>query len=704
MPIHALHFLGQGLRTWTLVGQIPFLIFVIALYLGGRRQGWPWRATLLATAAFVAGLGAGTAFLPSVLGAAGGGIATWFLAQKVLGLRRPPLTVLALGLVALIAVGRWGCLLNGCCFGTITDLPWGVRYAAGSSPYFLHQSLGLLADGASRSLAVHPYPAYESLGLVLWLPFAYWLGRRLRSGGALLAFSAAFDLGLRGCIEGTRAMINVWWSLLGFWHGLNLFQWVLLAGASCLLLLGILFEHRARATRGGATAPAAATSPYRLWLVYLGLLGLGWASDSAQTAFVHRALLVALAVCVPALAFPRGLGACLRARTWFGYAVAAALVLAVGIHLEAGARAVAPDDDSECRRSPPEHRTWLYDVDQRRGVMVRVGSDSDDDFTLRQREDILTLPSLATRAKQLAMEEASPPVHYTPIRSPSQEPWPAQPRSQEPWPAQPPSHEPWQPAPSQEELPLPESASRSHTWVGGGLHAGAYSHSDSLKTSASNSSDDSCGGTTYTTTTTLDRYAFGGWGQIEREIPYDRQSVFWIGGRAGAGTESQQTQITSNDPSVHESTTSASYSAYYLNLWGEYETPGFAIGLGALGTYDNHHAIMLYPGFHIRGGSPRFGLDVGFADRMSFLGQQNGHAGFSIAIRRGDEIRHPDDAKLRLFVGAFFFPGVDMQRFDVAPGFGTEVYITPKLVLGFNGALFTDQVFAGIHLRTVVGR
>jgi len=559
--------------------------------------------------------------------------------------------------VALIAIGRWGCLLNGCCFGTITDLPWGVHYAAGSSPHFLHQSLGLLPDGAAQSLAVHPYPAYESLGLLLWLPFAYWLSRHLRSKGALLAFSAAFDLALRGFIDGTRAMINVWWSILGFWHGLNLFQWVLLASASCLVLVGLLFEHRARRATGpfASLAAAPSTSPARLWLVYVGLLALAWASDSGQTAFLHRALLVALAACVPALAIPLRLGVSLHARAGFGYAVAGALVVVLGIHLETRAHATAPDGDPAAgsqRVGSAEHRTWLYDVDQQRGVMVRVGSNGDDNRSLQRREETLGLPRLAAGTAEGLVET--------------------------------------------------EPKRESHTWIGGGVHAGSYAHSDQVKT-PNNSSSDSCSGNTYTTTTTRERQAVGGWGRVEQEIPNGSDSVFWIGGRAGASRESQASRIESTDPSVLSSSTSASYSAYYLNLWSEYETHALALGLAALGSFSREQGLTLYPGFHLRAGSPRFGFDTGFADRLSFLSQQSGHAGFSVAIRKGNEIRFPNDLRARLFFGMFFFPGTDIHHFDLAPGFDAEIFVTSRAVVGFNTAVFVDQIFAGLHLRMAVG-
>ena len=51
-----------------------------------------------------------------------------------------------------IGLGRIGCFLNGCCFGTPTDLPWGVTFPEGSIPdYIFHNQ------------AIHPAQLYSSL-------------------------------------------------------------------------------------------------------------------------------------------------------------------------------------------------------------------------------------------------------------------------------------------------------------------------------------------------------------------------------------------------------------------------------------------------------------------------------------------------------------------------------------------------------------
>jgi phosphatidylglycerol:prolipoprotein diacylglycerol transferase len=45
------------------------------------------------------------------------------------------LDVLAVGLMLALVFGRIGCLLNGCCYGKPTNLPWAVRFPYGSFAY-----------------------------------------------------------------------------------------------------------------------------------------------------------------------------------------------------------------------------------------------------------------------------------------------------------------------------------------------------------------------------------------------------------------------------------------------------------------------------------------------------------------------------------------------------------------------------------------
>jgi len=45
------------------------------------------------------------------------------------------LDVLAVGLMVALIFGRIGCLLNGCCYGKPTELPWGIQFPYGSLAY-----------------------------------------------------------------------------------------------------------------------------------------------------------------------------------------------------------------------------------------------------------------------------------------------------------------------------------------------------------------------------------------------------------------------------------------------------------------------------------------------------------------------------------------------------------------------------------------
>jgi phosphatidylglycerol:prolipoprotein diacylglycerol transferase len=73
--------------------------------------------------------------------------------------------------LALYVAGRIGCFLAGCCYGTPTDLPWGVTYHAELSQ-------------APHGVTLHPTQLYEALAVLLLL--CYTVTRRAKPfAGAL---------------------------------------------------------------------------------------------------------------------------------------------------------------------------------------------------------------------------------------------------------------------------------------------------------------------------------------------------------------------------------------------------------------------------------------------------------------------------------------------------------------------------------------
>ena len=68
--------------------------------------------------------------------------------------------------------GRLGCLMNGCCYGRPTSLPWAIHFPA---------------DHETRGVGVHPTQLYDSfLSLGLYCLLA-WLHRRKRFDGQIIA-------------------------------------------------------------------------------------------------------------------------------------------------------------------------------------------------------------------------------------------------------------------------------------------------------------------------------------------------------------------------------------------------------------------------------------------------------------------------------------------------------------------------------------
>ncbi len=88
-----------------------------------------------------------------------------------------------------LAFTRIGCYLNGCCYGTPTDLPWGVTFPEGSIPYYVF-----------GSVALHPSQIYSALyGVLLFVILHKVLKNKKFRGevvGLLFMIEAVFRYGI----------------------------------------------------------------------------------------------------------------------------------------------------------------------------------------------------------------------------------------------------------------------------------------------------------------------------------------------------------------------------------------------------------------------------------------------------------------------------------------------------------------------------
>ncbi len=170
--------LAIDLGIWSLVGGVVFarLLFVALNWSAYAPDPihilYIWREGGLS---FHGGLLGGV--LAGVLLAHRRGVSFWTLAD----IASP---ALALG----YAVARVGCLLNGCCYGAPTSLPWGIRFQ-------------VYPDAGITTLPSHPTQIYSSLGSLLILAILLKAAPRLRAPGQLFCLYLALYAPVRAAIE-----------------------------------------------------------------------------------------------------------------------------------------------------------------------------------------------------------------------------------------------------------------------------------------------------------------------------------------------------------------------------------------------------------------------------------------------------------------------------------------------------------------------
>jgi phosphatidylglycerol:prolipoprotein diacylglycerol transferase len=117
---------------------------------------------------------------------------------------RPILDTIAPALALGIALGRFGCFLNGCCYGDRCDLPWAVSFPARSAPWVDQVKHGLLPEAAQWSLPVHPTQLYSTLdGLILLVLLTAYFPLRKRDGEVMALLMVTYPV-TRFLIESLR--------------------------------------------------------------------------------------------------------------------------------------------------------------------------------------------------------------------------------------------------------------------------------------------------------------------------------------------------------------------------------------------------------------------------------------------------------------------------------------------------------------------
>jgi len=111
------------------------------------------------------------------------------------------------GLILAQAVGRVGCTLNGCCYGTETSLPWGVVYTHSES-YAYFESLAL-----PEGMGLHPTQVYEIIFCLVVFALLLKLRGHFKPEGSLfliyLGLYSLWRLGIDFLREGTPFLFGL---------------------------------------------------------------------------------------------------------------------------------------------------------------------------------------------------------------------------------------------------------------------------------------------------------------------------------------------------------------------------------------------------------------------------------------------------------------------------------------------------------------
>jgi phosphatidylglycerol---prolipoprotein diacylglyceryl transferase len=97
----------------------------------------------------------------SAFGVLAGGAAA---GTAYLAMRRIPVLEYAAAAAPAVALGyaaaRLGCLFRGDDFGTVTGVPWAIRYGPGTDAWQAHAARGWIEPAAAYSLPIHPVQFY----------------------------------------------------------------------------------------------------------------------------------------------------------------------------------------------------------------------------------------------------------------------------------------------------------------------------------------------------------------------------------------------------------------------------------------------------------------------------------------------------------------------------------------------------------------
>lgn len=164
----------------------------------------------------------------TVLGALAGCIFSLYFSKKYFGFSYRIFDLIAPVIPLSMAIQRIGCFLSGCCFGTVTNVPWAIQYGYNTPTHIHHSNEGIISMHDVASLPVHPNQLYQSLAcIIIFLVTVFYLRKHIRRAGNVLLTTITLYLVSRFFTEFLREDVTN--GVAGeMWMGLKWVQWSLI--------------------------------------------------------------------------------------------------------------------------------------------------------------------------------------------------------------------------------------------------------------------------------------------------------------------------------------------------------------------------------------------------------------------------------------------------------------------------------------------
>jgi phosphatidylglycerol:prolipoprotein diacylglycerol transferase len=196
-----------------------------------------------------------------------------FIIRKILRFKPSIGDSFILFLPMLAIIQRVGCLVNGCCYGKPTDLPWAAVYPANHALHQIQIDQGLIDQHDLFCHGVHPTQLYMILGYMIVLAILLATKTKFKAPGTRSLFGISLLALVRFVVEFWREpKTNVWYSMN--WMGMSFLQWSIVA---FVLLCSVLIHWKTqKITKPETSAEPIIEMPFLNFFILFLLFVFVW--------------------------------------------------------------------------------------------------------------------------------------------------------------------------------------------------------------------------------------------------------------------------------------------------------------------------------------------------------------------------------------------------------------------------------------------